>query len=113
MEFIPLYYIPKNSKCTYSFEKRDCLHFGNSSLHSKIVQPILGDQECCKGFLKCGAIFFFENPFPFPFLFLLCCFFSKAKGFFFPLLLAEQVPPNWAFPGRPARVDSCPAPLFW
>src|SRR4051812_23330005 len=44
LEFLLLYNFPKNPKCTYSIEKRDCLHYGHFSLHPIIVQPILGEQ---------------------------------------------------------------------
>ena len=44
LEFLLLQFIPKNPKCTYSIEKKDCLHYGHFSLHPKIVKPILGVQ---------------------------------------------------------------------
>src|SRR3954462_3603246 len=44
LEFLLLHNIPKNPKCTYSIEKKECLHYGHFSLHPKFVQPILDVQ---------------------------------------------------------------------
>src|SRR4051812_22857200 len=44
LEFLLLHNIPKNPKCTYSIEKKDCLHYGHFFLCIKFVPTILGDQ---------------------------------------------------------------------
>ena len=101
--------IPKNSKCTYSIEKRNCLHFGILSLHSKIVQPILGVQASCQGNLKYLEIFF---SFSFSFSSLLL-FFNKAKG---PLLLSSssgrEEPVHLGLVVDPAQVEQPPRASF-
>ena len=112
MEFFPLYFIPKNSNAPFLLRKGTVLHFGNSSLHSKIVQAILGDRECCKGFLKMWC-HIFENPFPLPFLFLLYCLFSTRQRAFPSLFFW----PNRSSPPRPRQAvqpawRATPAPLF-
>ena len=71
---------PKIPNAPFLLRKGTVLHFGNSSLHSKIVQPILVDQAWLKGYKIYFYIFYYLFFSAFSSFLLHCWFFFLSEG---------------------------------